>query len=142
MKFAGKFGGRQRACLKRISGGGQYLLMSAYCNIREDQLPALQEALDANKPLWKGYLMIEMLYCICTQDSKKEKDCVINSWCLKAAQSEVKQLGKVAKNFPLMPRETVQLQIVDYMLVSLIIRISATKSGGYRPAAALPPINT
>lgn len=85
--------------MKRKIKGTRYLLLSKYSDLREDQLPTLQEALDANEPLWKGYLMKEMLDCIWTQNSKEEMENVLNSWCLTAAQSGVRQLQKVAKTF-------------------------------------------
>ena len=87
-----------RGLLKQRVKGTRYLLLMRRDHLNQDQLPKLQAALDANEPLWKGYVIKEMMRLIGEQRSFKKMEEYIKEWCVLAAGSGVRQLQHMAKS--------------------------------------------
>lgn len=85
--------------MKKSVKGTRYLLLRNSQDLDEDQLVSLEASLEVNEPLWKAYLMKELLSYIWKAESKSEMESTLRSWCLIAAQSGVRQLQKIAKTF-------------------------------------------
>ena len=84
--------------MKQTVKGTRYLLLMRRDNLGEEQLPKLQAALAANEPLWKGYVIKEMMGLIWEQTSRRKMEAYLKEWCLLAAGSGVRQLQSMAKS--------------------------------------------
>ena len=58
----------------------------------------VKAALAANEPLWKGYVIKEMMGLIWEQTSRRKMEAYLKEWCLLAAGSGVRQLQSMAKS--------------------------------------------
>ena len=84
--------------MKQTVKGTRYLLLMRRDKLGEEKLPKLQEALAANEPLWKGYVIKEMMGLIWEQTSRRKMEAYLKEWCLLAAGSGVRQLQSMAKS--------------------------------------------
>jgi len=84
--------------MKQTVKGTRYLLLMRRDNLGEEQLPKLEAALAANEPLWKGYVIKEMMGLIWEQTSRRKMEAYLKEWCLLAAGSGVRQLQSMAKS--------------------------------------------
>jgi len=83
--------------MKQTVKGTRYLLLMRRDHLGEEQLPKLAAALAANEPLWKGYVLKEMMGLIWEQTSRRKMEAYLKEWCLLAAGSGVRQLQSMAK---------------------------------------------
>jgi len=83
--------------MKQTVKGTRYLLLMRPDKLGEEQLPKLEEALEANQPLWKGYVLKECLGLIWGQTTRRRMEHVLREWCVLAAGSGVRQLQAMAK---------------------------------------------
>jgi transposase len=83
--------------MKQTVKGTRYLLLMRRDHLGDEQLPKLEAALAANEPLWKGYVIKEMLGLIWQQTSRAKMAAYLKEWCLLAAGSGVRQLQSMAK---------------------------------------------
>jgi transposase len=83
--------------MKKTVKGTRYLLLMRLDKLGQEKLPTLQAALDANEPLWKGYVVKEMMSLIWEQTSRAQMTEYLKEWCLLAAGSGVRQLQAMAK---------------------------------------------
>ena len=84
--------------MKQTVKGTRYLLLMRRDKLGEEKLPKLEAALAANEPLWKGYVIKEMMGLIWEQTSRREMEAYLKEWCLLAAGSGVRQLQSMAKS--------------------------------------------
>jgi transposase len=84
--------------MKQTVKGTRYLLLMRRDKLGEEQLPKLEAALAANEPLWKGYVIKEMMGLIWEQTSRRKMEAYLKEWCLLAAGSGVRQLQSMAKS--------------------------------------------
>lgn len=83
--------------MKQTVKGTRYLLLMRRDHLGEEQLPKLEAALAANEPLWKGYVLKEMMGLIWMQTTCRKMEAYLKEWCLLAAGSGVRQLQSMAK---------------------------------------------
>jgi transposase len=87
--------------LKLRIKGTRFLLLRNPENLRDDQIPKLDEALRLNEPLLLGWYLKEELRELWSQPSRKRMEAFLNDWCAKAAQTGIGQLQKMAKTLRL-----------------------------------------
>ena len=83
--------------MKMVIKGTRYLLLTRAPNLREDQVPRLEEALNLNEPLSQGWYLKEELTLLWEQESYMEMKRFLDQWCERASQTGVRQLQKMAK---------------------------------------------
>lgn len=83
--------------LKLKIKGTRFLLLRNPENLKADQIPRLDEALRLNEPLLLGWYMKEELRELWNQPSRKEMAAFLKDWCIKAGQTAIGQLIKMAK---------------------------------------------
>lgn len=83
--------------MKLVIKGTRYLLLTRAINLKEDQLPKLEQALKLNEPLSQGWYLKEELSLLWEQDSYAEMNQFLSQWCDRARQTGVRQLQKMAK---------------------------------------------
>lgn len=83
--------------MKQTVKGTRYLLLMRHDRLGEEQLPKLEAALAANEPLWKGYVIKEMMRLIWQQTTRGKMAAYVREWCLLAAGSGVRQIISMAK---------------------------------------------
>ena len=83
--------------LKLRIKGTRFLLLRNPENLRDDQIPKLDEALRLNEPLLLGWYLKEELRELWSQPSRKRMEVFLNDWCAKAAQTGIGQIQKMAK---------------------------------------------
>jgi transposase len=83
--------------MKQTVKGTRYLLLMRHDRLGEEQLPKLDAALAANEPLWRGYVIKEMMRLIWEQTTRGKMAAYVREWCLLAAGSGVRQMISMAK---------------------------------------------
>jgi transposase len=83
--------------LKLRIKGTRFLLLRNPENLKEDQIPKLDEALKLNEPLLLGWYLKEELRELWSQPSRQKMAAFLKDWCLKAEQTAIGQLLKMAK---------------------------------------------
>ena len=77
--------------------GTRFLLLRNPENLKAEQIPKLDEALCLNQPLLLAWYLKEELRELWSQPSPKEMATFLKDWCLKASQTAIGQLIKMAK---------------------------------------------
>jgi transposase len=77
--------------------GTRFLLLRNPENLRQDQIPKLDRALQLNEPLLLGWYLKEELRELWNQPSGKGMEAFLKDWCEKAEQSAIGQMIKMAK---------------------------------------------
>jgi transposase len=90
--------------MKKTVKGIRYLLLMRRENVREEQLPQLEEALKTNEPLNLGYVLKEALGLLWEQRSFEAMAEFLKEWCQWAADSGVRQMQQLAKTLSLHAR--------------------------------------
>jgi len=83
--------------LKLRIKGTRFLLLRNPENLPEDQIPKLDEALQLNEPLLLAWYLKEELRELWNQRSPQKMAAFLKDWCLKAEQTAIGQLRKMAK---------------------------------------------
>jgi transposase len=83
--------------LKLVIKGTRYLLLTRADNLKPDQLPKLERALELNEPLSLGWYLKEELNLLWEQPSYDAMNRFLSQWCAQANQTGVRQLQKMAK---------------------------------------------
>jgi transposase len=83
--------------LKLRIKGTRFLLLRNPENLRDDQIPKLDQALRLNEPLLLGWYLKEELRELWNQPSRKRMEAFLNDWCAKAALTGIGQIQKMAK---------------------------------------------
>ena len=83
--------------LKLRIKGTRFLLLRNPENLQEDQIPKLEQALQLNEPLLLGWYLKEELRELWNQPSRQKMAAFLKDWCLKAEQTAIGQLIKMAK---------------------------------------------
>jgi transposase len=83
--------------LKLKIKGTRFLLLRNPENLKEDQIPKLEEALHLNEPLLVGWYLKEELRELWSQTSRTKMKTFLEDWCDKASQSGIGQMLKMAK---------------------------------------------
>jgi transposase len=77
--------------------GTRFLLLRNPDNLKDDQIPKLDEALHLNEPLLLGWYLKEELRELWSQPSRKRMKAFLQDWCDKASQTGIGQMLKMAK---------------------------------------------
>ena len=83
--------------LKMSIKGTRYLLLTRMDNLKDDQWPKLEQALELNKPLSSAWYLKEELSLLWEQLSYNEMRQFLNQWCQRAMATGIKQLVQMAK---------------------------------------------
>lgn len=83
--------------LKLKIKGTRFLLLRNPQNLKDDQIPKLDEALRLNEPLLLGWYLKEELRELWNQSSSKRMEAFLSDWCDKAAQTGIRQIQRMAK---------------------------------------------
>jgi transposase len=83
--------------LKLRIKGTRFLLLRNPENLQKDQIPKLDEALKLNEPLLLAWYLKEELRELWNQSSRQKMAAFLKDWCLKAEQTAIGQLLKMAK---------------------------------------------
>ena len=83
--------------LKMVIKGTRFLLLMGLPNLKDDQLPKLEKALELNKPLAQGWYLKEELGLLWEQPSSQAMERFLRRWCDRAMATGVKQLEQMAK---------------------------------------------
>ena len=83
--------------LKLRIKGTRFLLLRNPEILQEDQIPKLDQALQLNEPLLLGWYLKEELRELWNQPSRQKMAAFLKDWCLKAEQTAIGQLLKMAK---------------------------------------------
>ena len=83
--------------LKKQIKGTRFLLLRNPENLKEEQIPKLDEALRLNEPLLLGWYLKEELRELWNQPSRQAMETFLREWCKKAAETAIGQLMKMAK---------------------------------------------
>jgi len=83
--------------LKMVIKGTRFLLLMGLNNLKDDQLPKLEQALELNKPLAQGWYLKEELGLLWEQPSAQAMEKFLRRWCDRAVATGVKQLQQMAK---------------------------------------------
>jgi len=83
--------------LKLRIKGTRFLLLRNPENLQEDQIPKLDQALKLNEPLLLAWYLKEELRELWNQRSPQKMAAFLKDWCLKAEQTAIGQLLKMAK---------------------------------------------
>jgi len=82
--------------LKMVIKGTRYLLLTRMDNLKDDQLPKLEKALELNEPLSTAWYLKEELSLLWKQSSYKAMEGFLREWCQRAQDTGIKQLGQMA----------------------------------------------
>ncbi|MBV5349975.1 transposase, partial [bacterium] len=80
-----------------IIKGTRYLLLTRKDNLKDDQLPKLEKALEINKPLSLAWYLKEELTLLWEQTSYKDMERFLRQWCARAMDTGIQQLAQMAK---------------------------------------------
>ena len=83
--------------LKLKIKGTRFLLLRNPENLKDHQIPKLEEALHLNEPLFLGWYLKEELRELWSQNSRKQMEAFLKDWCDKASQTGIGQMIKMAK---------------------------------------------
>jgi transposase len=83
--------------LKMVIKGTRFLLLMGLPNLKDDQLPKLEQALELNQPLAQGWYLKEELGLLWQQPSYQAMEKFLRRWCDRAVATGVKQLKQMAK---------------------------------------------
>jgi len=83
--------------LKMVIKGTRFLLLMRLDNLKDDQLPKREKALELNKPLSQAWYLKEELSLLWQQPSSKARERFLRQWCERAVATGVKQLAQMAK---------------------------------------------
>ena len=83
--------------LKMVIKGTRFLLLMGLRNLKDDQLPKPEKALELNKPLAQGWYLKEELSLLWEQPSYPAMEQFLRRWCDRAVATGVKQLAQMAK---------------------------------------------
>ena len=83
--------------LKLKIKGTRFLLLRNPQNLKDDQIPKLDEALRLNEPLLLGWYLKEELRELWNQTSRQRMEAFLGDWCDKAVQTGIGQMQKMAK---------------------------------------------
>ena len=83
--------------MKMVIKGTRYLLLTRAANLKEEQLPKLEQALKLNEPLSQAWYLKEELSLLWDQSSSAEMNRFLTQWCEQAQATGVRQLQKMAK---------------------------------------------
>jgi transposase len=87
--------------MKKTVKGIRYLLLMRRDNLKQEQLPRLEEALQQNKPLFEAYLLKEGLGLLWEQSNRAAMKDFLQGWCQWARESGIRQMQTVAKTLTL-----------------------------------------
>ena len=83
--------------LKKKIKGTRFLLLRHPENLKQEQIPKLDEAMRLNEPLMLGWYLKEELRELWNQPSRPEMERFLRDWCQKALETGISQLAKMAK---------------------------------------------
>lgn len=83
--------------LKLQIKGTRFLLLRNPENLKADQIPKLEKALQLNEPLLLGWYLKEELRELWNQPSRRQMETFLKDWCEKAGQTGIGQMIKMAK---------------------------------------------
>ena len=83
--------------LKRVIKGTRFLLLTGMKNLKDEQLPKLEQALQLNEPLLLAWYLKEELALLWEQASAKAMERFLRQWCDRAMATGIKPLGQMAK---------------------------------------------
>ena len=83
--------------LKLVIKGTRYLLLMRGDNLKEEQLPKLEKALELNAPLSLAWYLKEEQTLLWEQPSYKAMEQFLRQWCARAMVTGIKQLAQMAK---------------------------------------------
>jgi transposase len=83
--------------LKLQIKGTRFLLLRNPENLKGDQIPKLDKALQLNEPLLLGWYLKEELRELWNQTSRSQMENFLKDWCDKAGQTGIGQMLKMAK---------------------------------------------
>ncbi len=83
--------------LKMVIKGTRYLLLTRLDNLKDDQLPKLEKALELNAPLSAAWYLKEELTLLWEQASYKDMERFLRQWCQRALDTGIAQLAQMAK---------------------------------------------
>jgi transposase len=83
--------------LKMVIKGTRYLLLMRLNNLKDDQLPKLEKALELNKPLAQAWYLKEELGLLWEQPSYAAMEKFLRQWCDRALSTGVRHLAQMAK---------------------------------------------
>lgn len=81
--------------------GTRFLLLRNPENLKTEQIPKLDRALQLNEPLLLGWYLKEELRELWNQPSRQDMETFMKDWCQKAEQSGIGQLLKMSKTLRL-----------------------------------------
>ncbi len=83
--------------LKLVSEGTRYLPLMRGNNLKEEQWPKLEKALELNAPLSMAWHLKEELTLLWEQPSYQAMEQFLRQWCARALATGIKQLVPMAK---------------------------------------------
>ena len=83
--------------LKMVIKGTRFLLLMRLDNLKDDQLPKREKALELNKPLSQAWYLKEELSLLWQQPCAKAMARFLRQWCERAVATGVKQRALMAK---------------------------------------------
>ena len=83
--------------LKLVIKGTRYLLLARPANLKDEQLPKLEKALQLNEPLFQAWYLKEELALLWQQPTYHAMERFLRHWCDQAFATGIKQLGQMAK---------------------------------------------
>ena len=83
--------------LKMVIKGTRYLLLARPANLKDEQLPKLEQALQLNEPLFQAWYLKEELTLLWQQPTYHAMERFLRHWCDQAFATGIKQLGQMAK---------------------------------------------
>jgi transposase len=83
--------------LKMVIKGTRYLLLARPANLKDEQLPKLEQALQLNEPLFQAWYLKEELALLWQQPTYHAMERFLRQWCDQAFATGIKQLGQMAK---------------------------------------------
>jgi transposase len=83
--------------LKLVIKGTRYLLLARPANLKDEQLPKLEKALQLNEPLFQAWYLKEELALLWAQPSYLAMARFLRQWCDQALATGLKGLGQMAK---------------------------------------------
>jgi transposase len=83
--------------LKKKIKGTRFLLLRHPEDLKQEQIPKLDEAMRLNEPLLLGWYLKEELRELWNQSSRPTMERFLRDWCEKALETDIRQLGKMAK---------------------------------------------
>ncbi len=83
--------------LKMVIKGTRFLLLARPANLKDEQLPKLETALQLNEPLFQTWYPKEELALLWAQPTYHAMERFLRHWCAQAFATGIKQLGHMAK---------------------------------------------